>query len=116
MRKLIRTTKGQNAEAGVATMVVCQSDKRVTCDPNKPNALGHICQVQKSVKATAICKFDSDVWNLGGTCISNHVHALKTKICPPASLDIIKRIQALCQKPKMNAEDQNLCKPLAFTY
>jgi len=118
-------TKEESAESDLSSLVVCQSDKRVTCDPKKPNALGHICQVQKSITASAICKFDSDLWNLGGTCLSNHVHALKTKICPPASSEVITRIQKMCRKPKAcgkkscskEAKSEGaLCSPLALTY
>ena len=61
-------------------IVVCQADKRVVCEPGSNNA--QVCTSKATFMAVAKCKFTSDLWNLGATCIANHVLGDKHPQCP----------------------------------
>merc|ERR1712185_616872 len=76
-----------------ADIVVCQADKRIVCAPPTANSSGNRgsgmgardCKQDKTVVPIAVCNFDVDLWNLGGTCISNHLQGLQFPDCPVAT-------------------------------
>ena len=103
-----------------------QSDKRVICDPAQTLSDGDStdrkCIVKKEVEAVGRCVFNIDLWNLGGTCIANHLHKHELEVnstmkpqCPDTAYEtIIDTIADLCQLP-VNG-DSALCTPLAMAF
>jgi len=68
-------------EAQKYSMVVCQADKRVICAGRKKADGGagkeveqSECAQEKKVEPVALCSFSVALWNLGGTCIANHLY------------------------------------------
>lgn len=138
----VHTSSGASGEAGVVSfqkqdasindtnatvepysLVVCTSHKQVICKPPEEAENGDdievSCETNKEVKATVTCEFDPDVWNLGGTCISNHVYNLTVKLCPDTMIDAwagpaISRIPKLCRKSSEG--DDDLCSKLAMSF
>merc|ERR1711998_804443 len=55
-------------------LVVCQADKQVTCAPAKSTKKGNTtktsCKVHRTAVPVAVCDFNIDLWNVGGTCIA----------------------------------------------
>jgi hypothetical protein len=90
-------------------IVVCQIDWRITCSGQKPGQKKKSdCRTKKSVMPVARCGFETPLWNAGGTCIANHVHADKhpqcSKTTPSSSVALIKQG---CRKA--TKKDQNAC-------
>ena len=86
--KTIRNKSGKT-ESEVYDLVTCQADKQVICDPAKSggDASGkkgwaNSCRISSTFVALAVCSFDAELWNLGATCISNHVQGNKHPQCP----------------------------------
>jgi len=107
-------------EEDMYDMVVCQADKRVLCDPKMGN--GGNCQTTSKIKPIAVCKFSSKVWNLGGTCIANHLYEHDMPQCPEdAPLSAISLIGKTCRQPakKSAAEafkEDALCERLGMSF
>merc|ERR1711990_320080 len=109
-------------------LVVCQADKRIVCHGEKP-ALAksnggrpafpeRACNQSKTVKAVAVCNFTIGLWNLGGTCISNHLWNMghdadcpdnKTSAAVP---EAIAQIWKKCNNATL--EDHHHCTRLAM--
>jgi hypothetical protein len=92
-----------DAEAEKFELVVCQADKRVVCDGSSTGS--QECTTEKSVKPVALCDFSVGLWNLGGTCIANHVHQYETPQCPNSNgsaevQDALDAIATQCRLPK----------------
>jgi len=113
-------------ESQLYDIIICQSDKRVICDPAQTLSDGDStdrkCVVKKEVEAVGRCVFNIDLWNLGGTCIANHLHKHELEVnstmkpqCPDTAYEtIIDTISDLCQLP-VNG-DSALCTPLAMAF
>ena len=79
------------------------------------------CKVYATFQARAICSFSNALWNLGATCITNHVEGEKYPVCPDdASKEIVDSIKgrgatvATCKKA--SEEDDAKCSRLGMTY
>ena len=97
-------------------IVACQADKRVTCEPSKKKAIKAPCKTTATFKARAVCSFTPALWNLGATCIVNHVHKDKYPQCPDGALHkpAIQAIKSACRAPKKS--DNQLCSRLGMVY
>ena len=117
------TSRHHNAttEGDLFDLVVCQADKRVVCDPTKQSSK---CRLEAEFTAQAVCRFSPELWNLGATCIKNHVHTDKHPQCADgASHKLIDRINGdtqttttpgLCRKATL--ADSKFCQTLAIVY
>ena len=131
-------------------LVVCQADKQVVCDPSEAGGSGkqksantcrvkatsaaqamreqcgqqkNACRVKATFLAQAVCTFSPELWNLGGTCIKNHVHGDKHPQC--ADNADKKLIHRLSHKRKGNTisicrratdADHKFCTRLSVVY
>ena len=107
-------------ESKLYDIVVCQGDKRIVC--SKPSAGSDrqqtSCSEKKWIDPTAICAFSIDLWNLGGTCIENHLRNTPGEIkdCPfILSSGMIAGITQNCRVPDP-AKDATVCASLALTF
>jgi hypothetical protein len=76
---------------------------------------GNSCKTTSTLKAQALCPFSPELWNLGATCISNHVHGDTHPQCPDGtSAKDIASIKAQCRKAKTS--DDNKCSRLGMSY
>ncbi len=66
------------------SVVFCQADKRVICDPKTANAT-NTCRTKGDSKAIARCDFSNALWLQGPTCIAGHVHDLPVILKPPSA-------------------------------
>merc|ERR1711998_209443 len=86
-----------------------------TCNNTTAVHLNSRCTSNKEIKAVARCVFNVDVWNLGGTCIANHVHNSTVKNCPhTADRLVIGKIYQLCSKATSN--DHRYCTRIGMSY
>ena len=79
-----------------------QADKRIVCEPfhnNTKNVSQATCAQRKEVNAVAVCDFCTDLWNLGGTCIKNHMDGLDLPNCPTSTNDF--KTKAIAKAIKM---------------
>jgi len=97
------------------SLVVCQADKRIVCEGRKSagsraghkedgegvgNSADSQCMQNKTVAPVAVCNFAVPLWNLGGTCISNHVHKEEFPHCPNKTRSsAVESIVTECRKP-----------------
>ena len=73
------------------------------------------CKSTSTLKPQALCPFSPELWNLGATCISNHVHKDSHPQCPDAAdAKVIASIKKKCRKAKPS--DENKCSRLAMSY
>jgi hypothetical protein len=90
-----------NREADKFDLVVCQADKRVICAGRKKTADDASetseCVQEKQVKPMAICKFSVALWNMGGTCIANHVHGETSPQCAALARKTRKQHKGMVQ-------------------
>ena len=98
----------------------------MVCEPAKNSTNGKTsqagCAQKKEVNAVAVCDFCADLWNLGGTCIKNHLDGLALPDCPKSSNDAkmkvinaaIAMIKPMCKQPTRH--DQRHCTKLAMSY
>jgi len=107
--KRVNFAAALESEAQLFDIVVCQADKRVMCDGYKPGEDHAQCSQQKWVKPVALCKFSVALWNLGGTCIANHVDGEKHPQCAETlhASEAVKRIRSEC-RPSTQV-DEELC-------
>ena len=67
------------------TILNCQVDHRIVCDPWVDASSGNsasVCNTTKSVRPVARCNgFKADVWKAGATCIANLAHKDKHVQC-----------------------------------
>ena len=109
-----------------------QADKRIVCEPfhNSTKRSQAECAQKKEVNAVAVCDFCTDLWNLGGTCIKNHMDGLDLPNCPKTTSDaqqkvidnaikMINRnatagIKPMCRRP--SKAEQNHCTKLAISF
>ena len=76
---------------------------------------GNSCKTTSTLKAQALCPFSPELWNLGATCITNHVHGEKYPICPEGADPLaIASIKTKCRKAK--ASDDQKCSRLGMSY
>ena len=112
--------------------LVTQADKRIVCEPFQNSTQGSeaTCAQKKEVNAVAVCDFCTDLWNLGGTCIKNHLDGLNLPNCPTATNEAktsainkaIKMINGnktagkkpMCRVP--TEAEQNYCTKLAMSF
>jgi len=63
----------------------------------------------------AVCPFSPELWNLGATCITNHVEGETYPQCPDgASEKMIVSIKSKCREAK--TEDDPKCSRLGMSY
>ena len=67
-------------EAHMFSLVVCQANKQVVCNGRTGDQ--SVCSQQKTVAPVALCNFTVSLWNIGGTCIANHLYGEKFPQCP----------------------------------
>jgi hypothetical protein len=86
--RLLKVLKNNTArtESDMFDLVVCQADKQVACDPSEAGGSikqksANACRVKATFVAQTVCTFSPELWNLGGTCIKNHVHGDKHPQC-----------------------------------
>ena len=94
------------------------------CEPfqNSTHGSKATCAQKKEVNAVAVCDFCTDLWNLGGTCIKNHMDGLDLPNCPKATSEAkkkainkaIKMIKPMCRLP--SEAEQNHCTKLAMSF
>lgn len=113
-----KTEKGSNlsqASLNLYMLAVCQSEKQVFCKPPTSHA-SISCEVERTVKPTVICTFDEEIWNLGGTCISDTLYDLPLKQCPKSvrANAAVKKINTSCRKAL--ARDVQVCSTLALSF
>jgi len=73
------------------------------------------CKSTSTLKPQALCPFSPELWNLGATCISNHVHKAPHPQCPyAADKNLIESIKKKCRKAKLS--DEHKCSRLAMSY
>ena len=110
------TPSDATAERELFSMVVCQADKRVTCEPTKTGESR--CTTSATFEAKAVCPFDVDVWNLGATCIANTVHGDKHAQCSDdaGAKKAIEAATKKCRRADDAGEDGLLCQRLGLTY
>ena len=71
--------------------------------------------MESSFKARAVCPFSPELWNLGPTCITNHVEGEKYPQCPDgASEQLIRSIKSSCKEA--SDEDDIKCSRLGMSY
>jgi hypothetical protein len=123
---------GTPSESDLFDMVVCQADKWVTCAgrqlaaSNTVEAKAHQetrCEVEKEIKAVAFCTFRVDLWNLGGTCIANHLHntdGAKPNCPKPPGMDKKRHGSVIAQIPSMcivaNLTHHKHCTRIGMSY
>jgi len=113
--RLLKTLKDPNAkvEKDMFDIITCQANKRIICDPAGKSRSS--CKMTSSFAAMAICPFSSELWNLGATCISNHVEGEKYPQCPDGtSKETIVRIKAACKEASQG--DDAKCSRLGMSY
>ena len=109
-----------------------QADKRIVCEPfhNSTKRSQAECAQKKEVNAVAVCDFCTDLWNLGGTCIKNHMDGLDLPNCPKSTSDAKNKaigdaikmingnesadIKPMCRRP--SEAEQNHCTKLAMSF
>lgn len=102
-------------------MAVCQNDKRIVCEPQNGNGAG-ACKTESAVTATVVCSFSNDLWNLGPTCISNHMQVLERTLdkndvqCPEGKHAAIKSIYKKCRVAHDNGSDNAKCERLGMSF
>ena len=121
-------TAGASLESELFDMVVCQADKRVVCDPVLNGTVptgGFHCHgggpnsPMTKLKAVAWCPFSPQLWNLGGTCIANHVHGDAHPQCAgkcgmAAPEDLAGKINSRCRRATPN--DNKYCLRMGMTF
>lgn len=149
-----------NHEAAKFDLVVCQADKRVLCEGRKNvvggetmpgGSMGNTtaadvnegsskCAQEKQVRPMVVCNFSVPLWNLGGTCIANHVYKEKSPQCatlakksPKVRKDIVQGILKDCRMAtkyddercnknpndatcKQTARERDYCSRLAMSF
>jgi len=97
-------------EAALFDIVVCQADKQVVCGgmSNSSSSMEMHCNQTKEVVPVAVCNFSVGLWNLGGTCINNHLDGLQFPNCPDGPrAKAISSIQNNCRNATQ--VDQRVC-------
>ena len=102
------------------------------CEPFHNNTKGSQaeCAQKKEVNAVAVCNFCTDLWNLGGTCIKNHMDGLDLPNCPKGTSDAKDKAiedainmingnktigkKPMCRRP--SEAEQNYCTKLAMSF
>jgi len=119
--RLLKVMKAHNTEAQTEEemfdIVACQADKRVICEPTANATAGfqNPCRMSASFKARALCPFSPSLWNLGSTCITNHVRGDKYPQCPKGTkAELIEEVKEKCHVAKK--EDNARCSRLAASY
>ena len=73
------------------------------------------CTIKATFYARAMCPFSSDLWNLGATCIKNHVHGDKYPQCDDgANVKLISSIRTVCRNA--TDADNQFCGTTAMVY
>jgi hypothetical protein len=101
-------------ESKIFNAVVCQTDKRVHCRPKSKDGKT-VCTTKKWIDPVAVCDYVGDLWNLGGTCIANHLQKEPYPDCPPAAPALLNTIPGACRLARRKS-DANACQPLAVTF
>lgn len=102
-------------ESEVFDMVVCQTDKRVHC-PAAKKGKQVVCSTKKWIHPVAVCSYVGTLWNLGATCLANHLHGDPFPDCPPAPDVVTGTIKDHCRLPTNSTSDRMACQPLAVTF
>jgi len=113
--RLLKSLKSKEAtrEREMYDIVTCQADKQVICDPAGESESS--CRMESSYKAQAVCSFSPEIWNLGATCITNHVEGEKYPQCPDGtSAKSIASIKANCKEASEG--DDVKCSRLGMSY
>lgn len=101
-RTTTQSSDATDIDAQKFELVVCQADKVVVCPASASGQKE--CTSEKEVKPVALCSFSNALWNLGGTCIANHVHGDEFPQCPDASVPGVQlalaAIDTQCRMPK----------------
>jgi ferredoxin len=112
-------TKGMTCEASQITakeMFTIREEKS-SASSTSSKKKGNSCKTTSNLKAQALCPFSPELWNLGATCISNHVHGDKHPQCPDgASAKVIATIKTLCRKADSRGGDDQKCSRLGMSY
>jgi len=111
-------------ESEMYNIVTCQADKQVICDPLPGLSVGlsvedpkyrSSCKVYATFQAKAVCPFSPELWNLGATCITNHVEGETYPQCPDGvSKEIVDSIKSKCREA--SEEDDEKCSRLGMSY
>jgi len=116
--RLLKSLKNKDAtvESEMYDIVTCQADKQVICDPGGGGGeSGSSCEMSSTFKAQAVCSFSPELWNLGATCITNHVEDEKYPQCPDGvSEKIVASIKSKCREA--SEEDVQKCSRLGMSY
>jgi len=140
--RILKALKNKNAktESQMYDIVTCQADKQVICEPaggastggnGRQEDLGewdqtesgrrggamapNPCRASSSFKAGAVCPFSTDLWNLGPTCIVNHVEGEKHPQCPDqVSEKVIATIKKSCRAA--TEEEDRKCSRLGMSF
>jgi len=110
-------TKTAQTEEELFDIVTCEADKQVVCEPttNKTGAFQNPCKMSATFKARILCPFSPTLWNLGSTCITNHVRGDKYPQCPVGTS--ASAIQEATKKCRLAKKSENaLCSRLAMSY
>merc|ERR1711998_428708 len=106
---------------GIYDLVVCQAEKQVFCEVpmSDGNRTGVHCETEKEVTPVARCNFDAELWNLGGTCISNLVHSDPHN--EPQCDDSTEHARTAMARVASECEDasyldSNVCSKVAMSY
>jgi len=119
MTKAMKNPKAKSEEE-MYDMVVCQAHKKVVCNPKTGN--NGSCTTTAEIKPVAVCKFSSEVWNLGGTCIANRLHQNSSPQCPTeAKVSTLAKVKKICRMPAANggseaAKEAAMCERLGMSF
>jgi len=115
--RILKVLKNKHAktEASMYDIIVCQADKQVICLPSVKKGQNP-CTMKASFKARAVCSFSNPKWNLGGTCISNHVRKADFKLCPrkEATKKVIADLMSSCRMTTV--ADDRFCTRLGVSF
>jgi len=113
LAKVMRNPEA-STEAEMYDLAVCQNDKRIVCSPKVDGTGG--CSTQSAVKTTVVCRFSMDLWNLGPTCIANHMHKSDFPDCPEGREAAILSINNPGTCRLANTTDDGLCERLGMSF
>ena len=124
--QLVKVSKDDPSEADQSghavdgnrfNVVVCQNDKRIICAGQQGDAAEKetSCESDKTVAAMAVCNFTVGLWNLGGTCIVNHLFGDANPNCPNNTLSpAVESIAGQCRHA--TGDDHRSCTRLAMSF
>jgi len=107
--------KGSSKEVDMFDIIVCQADKQIVCKPHENPKKQARCEMFGTTRAKARCPFHPDLWNLGATCITNHVDGAEAPQCHiSADKTVIATIKPKCKAA--TKADNDKCSRLAMTF